>query len=390
MATEEGGNVTTANFEFNMEGKTITKVAAWGTVPALVAHRRIHLLWAEVGADGLPKETETVLEKFKDCHLLLIGVEDGMFRALGQLNKLKESHAVLWQYKTAMIHLHLKEDPPLGPKVSPAVNVTRNVLLASPHPLKTHRNYIALDYTWRCSILMHLVNLFDIPQKSVFTTLLYLPHSVRPSPDVLSKMGHVLAQMDRWQVSFVLPEETGALDVTAQLQSIVVTAHSQAAQAEYERTVLCRGMTLNSFNLLQPVKREGGGPATPAKATQEEGAQSSRREDNVVPDDQNITPTKDGSASAGGVRGKGFKPPRKVGEGHGKGTALGERQARGKTRLTAEALEANAEEQAERAAKKARQANTTGNVGKGKRGSKAKGASTGGGVDLSDFPEGEL
>ena len=68
-----------------------------------------------------------------------------MFRALNQLNQLKDKHSMLFQYKTRMMHLHIKEDPPLGSKVPPQVNVTRKVFLASPQQLKPHRNYIALD-----------------------------------------------------------------------------------------------------------------------------------------------------------------------------------------------------------------------------------------------------
>ena len=60
-----------------------------------------------------------------------------------------------------------------------------------------------------------------------------------------------------------------------------------------------------------------------------------------------------------------------------------------KARLSAEALEANAEKQAEQEAKRARQSNTTGTTGKGKKASKAKGQVSKGNVDLTDFPEGE-
>ena len=43
MATD-GGNVTTASFEFTQEGKEVTKVAAWGGLESLSEHRKIHLL----------------------------------------------------------------------------------------------------------------------------------------------------------------------------------------------------------------------------------------------------------------------------------------------------------------------------------------------------------
>lgn len=384
--TGEGSAVQTSNFDFEADGKTITKVAAWGTCADLLQHRRVHLLWAEVGSDGLPKETKTVLEKVKDCHLLLIGVEDGMFKALAQLNKLKEEHAVLWQYKTSMIHLHLKEDPPLGPRQAPHVNVTRKVLLASPQPLKTHRNYVALDYPWRCSVISHLLTMFDVPEKGVFTTMLYLPHAVRPTCDILNKMGHVLAQCNRWQVSFTLPEDTPALEVTSQLQSIVVTAHSTASQCDYERSVLSRGMALCSYNLFQQTTKQTTGPSTPTKVTQEEeGAVSSRRQGNADPDEQDKSPSKAGAGHQAGNR---FKAPRRTTGGQPTGTALGDRQGKTKSRLTAEMLEANAEELAERASKKARYVNTTGNAGRGKKG-KTKAGDKSGALDLSDFPDGE-
>ena len=148
MATDSG-NVTTATFDFTQEGKEVTKTAAWGGMEALVEHRKIHLLWCEVGSEGLPAGVEAVFETHRDCYLMLVGVEDGMFKAMAQLNSIKNKQATLLQYKTAMVYVHMKEDPPLGPRVPPQVTVTRKVLLASPTPLKPHRGFVTMDYPWR-------------------------------------------------------------------------------------------------------------------------------------------------------------------------------------------------------------------------------------------------
>jgi hypothetical protein len=381
--TTEGGNLGTATFEFHDEGKTVSKVAAWGPIDALIEHRRIHVLLCEVGSDGLPASVEQVFEKHRECAIILVGVEDGMFRALNQLNQMKDKHSMLFQYKTSMMHLFLKEDPPLGSKVSPQVNVARKVFLASPQQLKPHRNYITLDYPWRPSILLHLITILDMPQKNVFLTLLYLPHQVRPHPDVLAKMGQVMSHLAKWQVSFVLAGDTSLLDVTAQLGSVVRAAHSGVEQTEYERQVLSRGLSLNSGNLLQGSHRKSAQQATPTK---------------VKEDDQTETPKKGGSvgrppsqgsgASPTGKSGKGFKPPRKTGDSQESGSALAERGEKTKARLSAEALEANAEKHAEMEAKKAR-LSATGATGKGKRSGKGKGTGAKADVDLSDFPDGE-
>jgi hypothetical protein len=96
-----------------------------------------------------------------------------------------------------------------------------------------------------------------------------------------------------------------------------------------------------------------------------------------------------GASPSGKATGKGFKSPRRTGETVEGGSALAERGEKAKARLSAEALEANAEKQAEQEAKRARQSNTTGTTGKGKKASKAKGQVSKGNVDLTDFPEGE-
>ena len=209
-ATGTGG-VATATFDMTQEGKPVSKVAAWGSMQALIDHRKIHLVWAEVGSEGLPSGMEEVFEKHRDCNILLCGVEDGMFKAVGQLNAMKDK---LWQYKTSMLHLHLKEDPPLGSRIPPHINVTRKILLASPVPLKPHRNFVCLDYPWRPSVLLLLLAHFDLPQRNVFHTMLYLPHSVRPAADVLLKMGQVLAQHTGVRSMRANPPTTGRLCCT--------------------------------------------------------------------------------------------------------------------------------------------------------------------------------
>jgi hypothetical protein len=379
----EGGNLGTATFELHDEGKTVSKVAAWGPIEALVEHRRINVLLCEVGSQGLPADVEKVFEKHRECSIILVGVEDGMFRALSQLNQMKEKNNTLSQYKTSMMHLHLREDPPLGTKVPPHVNVTRKVFLASPQQLKPHRNYITLDYPWRPSILLHLINILDLPQKNVFLTLLYLPHAVRPHSDVLSKMGQVMSHLAKWQVSFVLEGDSSLLDVTAQLGSVVRAAHSGVEQTEYERQVLSRGMSLYSGNLLPPSHRKTAQPSTPDKIKETEQADTPKKGGSVGR--QN---SQGSGASPTGKTGKGFKPPRQTGESQASGSALAERGEKTKARLSAEALEANAEKHAEMEAKKARLSSTS-TTAKGKRSGKGKGQASKGEVDLADFPDGE-
>lgn len=378
----EGGNVETASFDFQQEGKQVTKVAAWGPLESLLAHRKVHLCWCEVGSDGLPPGLDLVLDKCRDVYLILIGVSDGISRATHQLQELRGRYMFLSQYRSSLLSLHLKEDPPLGAKVPPRINVTREVLLAGPHPLKPHRDWVSLEYPWRPCIIHHLVSLLDIPQKNVFLTMLFLPHPVRPEADVISKMGQIMAQMERWQVSFPMDMSVSALDVGTQLRSVVVAAHAGVDQCEYERLVLSRGLTLNSLSVLPPsehkhakkIKKDGDQP-TPRKGD----SQSSQGADQ--------SPSQ-ASAGMRGERGTGkrFKAPRRVSEGSARGTALEEREGRGKVRLSAEALEAHAERSAEQQAKKARASNTGGTTGKGKKSSQAKGASKDLALDLEDFP----
>ena len=321
-ATGTGG-VATATFDMTQEGKPVSKVAAWGSMQALIDHRKIHLVWAEVGSEGLPSGMEEVFEKHRDCNILLCGVEDGMFKAVGQLNAMKDK---LWQYKTSMLHLHLKEDPPLGSRIPPHINVTRKILLASPVPLKPHRNFVCLDYPWRPSVLLLLLAHFDLPQRNVFHTMLYLPHSVRPASDVLLKMGQVLAQIPKWQVSFINPADSTDLDLTAQLRSVVLAAHSGVEQTDYERSVLARGMTLNSYSLFPAPPKPAGGSTPRKECAQEltpkkgEGAEAKEAEVRS-PGGASVASPK----GKGG--GKGFKPPRRASDAQSSTSAL-ERERR--------------------------------------------------------------
>ena len=144
----ESGSVETASFEFTQDGKPVTKVAAWGTMEALSDHRKIHLVWWEVGSEGLPTTIGPVLEKHRDACLILVGPESGIIKAVRQVSDLTNERHCLWQYKASLMSLFLREDPPLGARVLPHANVLRKVLLCSPNALRVHRNYIALDYPW--------------------------------------------------------------------------------------------------------------------------------------------------------------------------------------------------------------------------------------------------
>lgn len=234
--------------------------------------------------------------------------------------------------------------------------------------------------------MSHLISLLDIPLRNVFLTLLYLPHAVRPEADVLFKMGNVLAQLDKWQVSFPLTSSVGALDVTAQLRSVVVAAHAGGKQCEYERTVFSRGLSLNSLTLFPPSER----------STKQGSSKGKKEEETLTPKkgegqasqgaDHSPSPSSSGGSRGKGKPGSGFKAPRRVAEGAATGSALEAREARGRVRLSAEALEANAEKVAEQASKRARAANASNETGKGKKSGKSKGPSQEDELDLDDFP----
>ena len=191
----DSGSVKTATFDLDQDGKTVQKIAAWGSVEALSAHRRIHLWLVEVGSDGLPPHVPGLVEHHKDSYLIIIGPEMGVWKCQSQLGQLKDVNPILWRYKTTTLNVYMRDDQPLGSRIPPHVNVIRRVLIASPHAFKPHRLYLATDYPWRVSILTSLIAILDVPPKNVFLTMLYIPHAARPQADVLGKMGQALSQL---------------------------------------------------------------------------------------------------------------------------------------------------------------------------------------------------
>lgn len=245
----EGGGVEVLSMEFNQNDQTVTKVAAWGSVQALKMHRKVHVVMAECNVEGLPKGMFELLEENKDANLIIIGVEQGVYRALHQLNQYKQDHNQIWEWKTSMIHLFLREDVPLGQRKPSHLGVHRLVMIASPEPVKAHRAFLAVDYTWRTSILYHLLSLFELPMKGVFHTLLYVPTSTRPDKEVISRMGTAMAQIPTVQVSWVQTGELSALDISSTMKSICLASFSGSEQCQHEASVLKSGQALNSFTI---------------------------------------------------------------------------------------------------------------------------------------------
>ena len=382
----ENGSVKTATFDLDHEGKSVQKVAAWGPVGALSAHRRIHLWFVEVGNDGLPEYLPSLVEQHKDSYLIIIGPEMGVWKCQGQLCQLKDANPVLWRYKTTVLHLFMREDPPLGARIPPQVNVARRVLMASPHAFKQHRSYLVTDYPWRTSILMSLIAIMDVPPKNVFLTMLYIPHATRPQPDVLNKMGQVLAHCDNWQCSFHLESESSDLDITATLKIIVQTAHSSKDQANFERQILLRGCCLNSTNILGMTKKH---TIKAPVGDDEQCADSAKAAlGSQTPTGSDRSPS-EGDASVSGRSVTAFRPPRRISDAGSTATALEDRLTASRVRSAAEALEKEAESSASKASKKARTAGVYGAVARGKRQAKGR-PEDDGGLDLTDFPSGDL
>ena len=344
----ESGEVKTGVFDLVQDGKPVQKVAAWATSLApLVSHRKMHVLWVEVGSGGLPGGIADVIEHHKDCRLILVGTDADVVRAMLDMGKLKESHPTLYRYKTSMLSLHLKEDPPLGSRQPPHVNVTRRVLLASPTPLRPHRNYMSMDYGWRTSVLLQMLAILDVPPMVVFTTICYVPHLVRPDEDIISKAGHVLGQLERWQISFVLASDATGLDVLANLKSVVQASHAGMEQTIYEKCVLARGATLNAMTIVPPPARAG--TSVPWVTNRRESS-SSIQTGAEAPAAKSAAKAPEGSPEGGAKARAGFKAPKRKSD----ASALDERSAAGKTRSAAVQQEADAEKVAESAAKKAR------------------------------------
>ena len=385
----ESGNVHTAMIELVQEGRPVQKNAAWGPLEALAAHRRVHLWLVEVANEAIGEDICKLVEQHKDSYLIVVGAELGVFKTAQSFGSMKESHPLLWRYKSTVLHLFMKEDPPLGPKVPPHVNVHRRILLLSPHPFKQHRSYIATDFGWRTSILLHLMSILDIPPKNVLLTMLYLPHAERPVSDTLCKVGQFLALAPNWQASFAVSQcELSELEITATLRSHVQASHSAVEQANLERQTLQRGMCLNSMSLVSK-KKPATSPESPhidrfADTALAEMAEKSGDEP-PVPAEGDV-----GSVKSGGTSKSKPTDARKRGQqSSSSSSALDARQAAAKTRSHAEQLEKEAEETADKAAKKARLSS----VGKSSRataGRKKAGASDNvGNIDLDDFPTGD-
>jgi hypothetical protein len=259
------------------------------------------------------------------------------------------------------------------------------VLLASPHEIKPHRSYLVTDYNWRPSILLQLITLLDVPPKNVLMNLLYMPHPVRPESDVLVKMGHVLSLFDRWQPSFVLRSSSSDLEVTAQLQGVVTASHSGVNQMEHERLVFSRGCSLNNITILPSEGRSKSKKSPEAKGEASQGNTGRSPEGSVSGSSDRGTSEGSPEARPGS---KGFKAPRRMSDAGGaSSTALQDRQHASKVRSAAQALEDEAERNADKAAKKARSSSTGTTSGKGKKSPKGKAPGENADIDLANFPD---
>ena len=196
-------------------------------------------------------------------------------------------------------------------------------------------------------MMAHLVSLFgtEAKQQLVFNTMLYIPHSTRPHSEVLSRVGQMMAQMPRWQCSFVCTEPAQPVEVAAQLRGIVQAASAGVDQTEHERMMLSRGCQLNSMTILAGRKRsssagaaESPGPERAASEETESSAQSGRS----------------GKAERSGGKSRAFQAPRRLSSEGAGSSALGSRAAGLKARLEAERAEEDAERGLQEGIKKKR------------------------------------
>ena len=347
----DSGSVKTAEVEITVEGKPVRKLAAWGTLGALKSHRHIHLCFVEIGQEGIADDIVALVEGHRDCCLVVMGHENGVFRTLNSLQSMKSSHPALLRYKTSLMYLFLKEDAPQGSRIAPQVNVNRRILLASPFVFKPHRSYVATDYTWRSSIFLHLVSILNLPAKGVVMTMLYVPMKSRPEPDILVKMGQFLAHAVNWQCSFVLSTTTLDAEVTATIKSNLQAAHPGLEQALHEQLVLQRGCCLNALTLLPPTKKSKLA-ALDINAGAAIAASTSSRSVDADEDDQQQLAGASTSSRSSSSR---FQPPRKRPlPSSAEHSALEDRVLASHAKSAAETLEREAVANAAKAAKKAR------------------------------------
>ena len=236
--------------------------------------------------------------------------------------------------------------------------------------------------------MAHLIYILDIPVKSVFLTMLYVPHPVRPEGDIIGKMGNILAQLSRWQVSFVLQTESSTLEVTSKLGTTVTAAHAGAEQCDYERMVISRGCTLNSLNIIPPMLRIGadsvqGGQSQGQLVARDDSGAASTAGSSSSPAEKATS----GASSSSRTHNRAFSAPRRIQDSPSASSALEDRASITKARLAAEALEEEADRNAAQQAKKARTGNTAPGESKGTKKTKKKASSKEGQMSMDDIPD---
>ena len=379
---QDAGNVesqlTTAMVDMVHDGKPIQKSAVWGPIDQLQRHRRVHLWYVEVDSDGLTDDICQMIEDNKESSLICVGTEQAIWKTGLMFGQMKESHPLLWRYKVTILYLFLREDPPMGQRQPPQVLVHRRILLATPFNIKTHRPQICTDYTWRPSILLYLMSLFELPPKDVTTTLLYRPHKCRPEADIITRMGQFLGHCPNWQCSFVLHSQQSDLEISSKLKSNMQLAYTQLAQVTHEVAVLRGGNTLNSSTLFPRQSKTASPPKVHDPSESNPDSAIAATKSMPIPADQSVS---------SGPTLKPFKPPRtRSSSSSSVQSAMSDRAAASKARADAEAMEKDAEATAERAAKKARTQSLKPTVKQSKGKHSAQGEAGTESLSLDDFP----
>jgi hypothetical protein len=375
------GSVEVISVDMQVGGNEVTKIAAYGSLEALANHRKLHFFYVEAAHEGLPTGFVDVLHYHTDASIIIMGVQQGVYKALVQLNEYRKEYQQVWEWKTSLVHIFLKEDPPLGARQPPHINVHRLVLIASPSPLRNHRCCVVVDYPWRVCVLKHLLSIIDIPDKGVFHSLLYVPCSTRTDKDVLSRMGQVMAQIENLQVSWVQRSDTSALETSSTFKSICTAAYAGIDQAKYETMVLAKGNALNTWSITPPATSL---QKSPRKSGGEELTQMSEGNSQLFRTAEPV-PNPSPAKSAGKSTPK--RAPRSASSGDQSVSSLQERSESSRMRERAEAQEQAAVSSAKSSARKARSASEAEARGSGSGSAKKKAKkSAEGTLNLQDFP----
>ena len=193
----------------------VKKECLWGTLPAVLAVKRVHLLYVELGdAQPLPAAVLRTLQQPDRPSLIVYSDPRTLRQSLEDLQRAAADYI----RTAATIHLFLTGDHLTVGRPGGAFNVERAALLAGARGIGQHYTYAVSQKGWTPAVIDYLQGLLmesynrdeslgENPK--IMRHMVYVPtRGTRKENDSLEITGVLNAVMDNWQVSVATPALT--------------------------------------------------------------------------------------------------------------------------------------------------------------------------------------